>query len=128
MRVFIDSWAWIEYFIGSKYGEKVASIIENNENEIFTCVLNISEITSKIKREGFDFEKCYKLVLSHSKVVNVNLEICKESGFVHAEMKKKIRDFGLIDSFNLVLSKKINAKIVTGDPHFKGMKEVIFVG
>ena len=34
MKVFIDSWAWIEYFIGSKYGERVASIIENNENEM----------------------------------------------------------------------------------------------
>ena len=43
-------------------------------------------------------------------------------------MKKKIRDFGLIDAIILTTARKLKAKVVTGDPHFKKFKEVVFIG
>ena len=42
-------------------------------------------------------------------------------------MRKKFKDFGLIDSMILLTTRKLDAKILTGDPHFKGFKETIFI-
>ena len=43
------------------------------------------------------------------------------------EIRKKIKDFGLADVFVLLTARKLNAKIITGDPHFKGFKEAILI-
>ncbi len=49
-RYLIDSWAWIEYLKGSSVGRKVKEEVENDSNDIFTHVVSLAEITSKVKR------------------------------------------------------------------------------
>ena len=127
MRYIIDAWAWVEYLIGSNYGEKIRNIIENDENEIFTSSVTIAEVLSVVKRENRNFEEAYKIILSNSKAFDVTSEIVKETALIHAEAKKKIKDFGLADSFILSSSKRLNAKIITGDPHFKGFSNVLLI-
>ena len=127
MRYVIDAYSWIEYLIGSSSGEKVKAIIENNSNEIFTSALTVAEVMSVIKREGSDFEKAFDTMLSLSKVYEISAELSKMAGLLHAEMKRRIRDFGLADSFVLASARMLNAKIVTGDEHFKGFKNVVFI-
>lgn len=36
-------------------------------------------------------------------------------------------DFGLIDSVILIKQKALGAKIISGDHHFKGLKNVVFL-
>ena len=127
MKYVIDSWAWVEYLIGSDYGEKAKQIIENKENEILTCILSIAEITSMTKRENRDSDSAYKAILSLSKIYNIDNDLAKEAGLLHAEIKKKIKDFGLIDSFILSVAKRIKAKVVTGDEHFRTIKEAVLI-
>lgn len=127
MKYVIDSWAWIEYLIGSDSGEEVKQIIENKGNEIFTCILSIAEIASMTKRENRDSDSAYKAMLSLSKIYNLDNDLAKEAGLFHAEIKKTIKDFGLIDSFILSIAKKIKAKVVTGDEHFRAIKEAVFI-
>ena len=43
----IDAYAWIEYLIGSKAGEKVKSILEDAANETYTCAVTVAEVVSK---------------------------------------------------------------------------------
>ncbi|MEK6951883.1 MAG: PIN domain-containing protein [Nanoarchaeota archaeon] len=123
----IDTYAWVEYFIGSEKGERVKGYVESSENEIFTSIVTIAEITSITKRENRDAEKIYLKIMDLSNIYNLNKEFSKEVGLLHAEIKKKIKDFGLIDAFILLTARKLNAKIITGDPHFKGFKEVILI-
>ncbi len=127
MKYIIDAWAWVEYLIGSSYGEKVKQIVENRANEIFTCVLSIAEVMSMIKRENKDSEPAYKTVLSLSKIYNVNTNLSRNAGFLHAEVRKTIKDFGLIDAFILKIARELKAKILTGDKHFKDFKEAILI-
>lgn len=127
MKCVIDAHAWIEYFIGSDRGNKVKKIVESKENEVFSSIITIAEVVSATKRENRDAEERYNDMINLSKIYFISLEFAKEAGILHAETRKKIKDFGLADAFVLLTARKLNAKILTGDPHFKGFKEAILI-
>ena len=127
MKIIIDSYAWIEYLEGKISGQKVNDILKK-ENEIYTLNLTISEIVSRVKRKGGNSELAYNAIISNSRIINVPPKLAKEAGLLHAEIKKKIKDFGLMDSIILASARELGAKIITGDTHFKGFKETIFIG
>ncbi len=126
MKVILDSYAWVEYLDGSDKGWQVKKIIEKAE-KIYTLSLSITEVVSRMKRLNRDFEIAYKVMISNSKVLDINPKIAKESGEFHAEIRKKIKNFGLVDSLLFISAKKLGAKIITGDKHFKNFKEVIYL-
>jgi len=126
-KYIIDAYAWVEYLIGSKAGNKVKSALEGENNEIYTCAVTVAEVVSKTVREGRDFETAYDILISNSRVIDVDEEISKEAGILHAEMRKTKRDFGLADAYVLAAARKINSKVLTGDIHFKGVKEAILI-
>ncbi len=126
-RYIIDAYAWIEYLIGSKSGEKVKTTLEGEENEIYTCAVTVAEVVSKTAREGRDFEAAYDILVSNSHVVNVDEEVSKEAGVLHSEMRKTRRDFGLADAYVLAVARRMRSKVLTGDVHFKGIKETILI-
>lgn len=127
MRCVIDAHAWIEYFIGSDKGNEVKKIVESENNEVFTSIITIAEVVSITKRENRDAEQKYLDMVNLSKIYGINLDLAKEAGILHAEVRKTIKDFGLADAIVLSTARKLGAKIVTGDPHFKGFKEAILI-
>lgn len=126
MKYLVDSYAWIEYLDGSFAGEKVMKILKGG-NEIYSLNLVISEVVSRVKRKKGNFELAYNSIVSNSKIVEMTPEIAKESGLFHSEIRNKIKDFGLVDSIVFVISKKLNAKILTGDEHFRKFKEAVMI-
>ncbi len=126
MKIIIDSYAWIEYLDGSSLGERVKKIIEG-DNELFSLNLTISEVISRIKRKKMDFESAYQSIISISKIVEITPELTKKAGIFHAEIREKIKDFGLVDCLILILARELNTKILTGDEHFRGFKEAIML-
>jgi len=126
MKYLIDSWAWIEYLDGTKNGLKVKEIL-TEENEVFTLILSLAEIISRAKRKGKDIEGVENAILVNSKIINVNVEMSKQAGLLHAEMRKTVKDFGLIDAFILKAARELKAKIITGDEHFRNAKEAILI-
>ncbi|MDD5616224.1 MAG: hypothetical protein PHH85_08480 [Candidatus Methanoperedens sp.] len=58
----IDTYAWVEYFTGSKRGEKVKKIIENENNVILTPECCLAELKGWAIRESMDFEELYSIV------------------------------------------------------------------
>ena len=123
----VDAWAWIEYLIGSEYGASLNEILENENAEVYTCAVTLSEVVSKVAREGKDVEVAYSLLLSNSQIVNADEELSKSAGLVHAEMRQKEKDFGLADSYVLATARKLKIKILTGDPHFKNLTEAMLI-
>lgn len=126
-KFIVDSYAWIEYFIESERGSKVKNIIESPDNQVFTSIITIAEVSSISKRENRDWELAYKTIISLSKIYFLDLELSKEAGILHAEIRKTIKDFGMADTFVLLTARRIGAKIITGDKHFKGFKEAILI-
>ena len=126
MKVIIDSSAWIEYLEGSELGEKVRDLLVRKE-EVYIMNIMIAEVVSKVKRKEGNFDIAYRAMVSNAKVINLTPEISKEAGLLHAEMKKKMGTFGLVDALILTVARTLKAKILTKDNHFKGFKEAYFL-
>ncbi|VVB62975.1 Uncharacterised protein [uncultured archaeon] len=46
MIALIDSWAWLEFFAGSKTGEMVKTYLMDEDQEIIKSIINLAEIYS----------------------------------------------------------------------------------
>ncbi|MBI4257836.1 MAG: PIN domain-containing protein [Thaumarchaeota archaeon] len=125
-RFIVDSWAWIEYLRGSRAGQKVREKIEHQE-ELLTHIVTIAEIMSKLKRESLDTEGAWKAITASSKLITIDANDAKNTGLLHAYIKRKNANFSLADAFVLHAAKKLNGKVLTGDPDFKGINEAILL-
>lgn len=123
----IDAYAWIEYLRGSRAGEKVKAVFEEENSEIYTCAVTIAEVVSKTAREGQNVEVAYRILLNNSQVVNVDEEVSKRAGLLHAEMRRKERNFGLADAYVLATARRLESKILTGDLHFASVKDAVLI-
>ena len=123
----VDAWAWVEYLIGSKFGAKLRDVLDEDGSEVYTCAVTLGEVVSKVAREGRDVEAAYTMLLSNSQVVDVDEELSKQAGLLHCEMRKTLKDFGLADAYMLATARKLKAKVLTGDLHFKGVKEAVLI-
>ena len=120
-----DSWVRIEYLEGSDIGRKVKEIIENED--IFTSMVTVAEVTSKMSRMGKDVNAVFSSITSLSKIIVGGPEFAKEVGVLHSEVKKKIPNFSLGDAFVLQTAKSLDARVLTGDPDFRGIKEAVML-
>ncbi len=127
IRYVIDTWAWIEYLDGTEKGEKAKEIIENSENQIFTNSMVLIEVVSVAKRKNKDYKIISDTILTLSKIFHDDIEFFIDAGLLHAEIKQKIKDFGLVDALVLATARKLDAKILTGDPHFRSFKEAVMI-
>ena len=123
----IDAYAWIEYMEGSKLGEKVKEIIENPNNSAYTNIITVAELSSQFKRKGFDGERMKRVIKSLSSFYEITFDFAEETGRLHAELKKVRKNISMADIFVLLTARKLNAKVVTGDEDFRGLKEVVMI-
>ncbi|MBI4440023.1 type II toxin-antitoxin system VapC family toxin [Candidatus Woesearchaeota archaeon] len=119
----VDSYAWVEYFMGTEKGEVVKRYIE--KEICATSAITIAEISEKYKREGLRFQGDFNFILSKTKIIDVDSEIAMLSGEISCENKKKIKNWGMADSIILATARMLNARVITGDPHFGGLGAVM---
>lgn len=125
-RFVIDSYAWIEYFRGGERGTKAKNYIESKEGA--TSVISIAELKEKYLREGWSYFASDLLFISSiTTIVPLDKEIATSAGEINFERKKKVKDWGMSDAIVLATARKTSAKVVTGDAHFKDLKESIFI-
>ncbi len=125
-RFVIDSCAWIEYFRGTKAGGEAKDYIESKEGAI--SVISVAELKEKYMKEGWRyFDADLLFITSIATVIPLDKEIAVLAGEINFERKKKVRDWGMSDSIVLATARKASAKVVTGDPHFKDIRESIFI-
>jgi predicted nucleic acid-binding protein len=126
-RYVIDSWAWVEYLEGTILGEKVRSKITDDANEVYTHVVSLAEIISKVRRKKRDAEEAWNAVITNSKMFRIGEIESKEASLLHATMKSKHPNFGLADAFVLSAARKLGGKVLTGDPGFRGLEDVVML-
>lgn len=122
-KVVVDSWAWIELFNGSASGRKVDAVISRS-SEVWTSVVSLAEIVSKYRRKRMDDSLPMETLSSLSKIGIPSRNDAIAAGRIHAEVRMESPNFGLADSFVLQLARGLGAKVLTGDPDFRGLKEV----
>jgi len=135
LRIVVDTYAWIELFIGSNKGEIVREAIAK-ANEVFVPDIVLTEIARKYLREGESEEvvrQRIEWVTDIARIVAIDENTAMLSGIVYMELveKSKVEGTskpGLADAIVLATTRTLEAKVVTGDKHFKGLNEVIWVG
>lgn len=127
MVYLIDTYAWIEYFTGSKNGEKVKKIIEDENNIIITPECCLAEIKGWAIRENMDFEELYTIIRKVSNIQCILTQDWLEAAAIRSELRKTRKGFGMIDALIIAQQKRLGHKVVSGDPHFEHLKDVIYI-
>ena len=121
MTALLDSWAWLEYFMGSEKGERIKQVVEESDEVIIVSKINIFEIYQKILRvrSKEEAEKFISFILGRSHLDDLSVEIIK----LACEEKIKF-SLGMADSIILSTAIHYDATIYTGDTDFEKAKEV----
>ncbi len=123
----IDAYAWIEYLDGTSKGTTVRDIIEDPHNTCATSVVTLAEIVSKFIRKGRDPKIALKALEDNSNMLVADLALARLAGEVHAEERRKVKDFGLADAFVLAAARSKGSRVLSGDPHFKNVPEAVMI-
>ncbi len=133
MKIVIDTYAWIELFVGSRAGNKVKRIL-SEASELYTSSIVLAEIARKYLREGVDEEvkRRLKVIWDLSIVIDIDPTVAVEAGKCYLELKDLARKMNisppsLADAVILAVARLLDAKILTGDLHFKDLPETIWI-
>lgn len=121
MTATFDSWAWIEYFSGSKKGERVKAIVDSSE-AITTPSFCLLEIKTKYDREKKPCGKEIDFVCFRSKIADLTKEIA-----LRAAEEKTARGLHAADAIVYATAVLAKSKLFTGDPHLRGLEHVEFL-
>ncbi len=124
--MFLDSFAWMEYFMGTLKGEKVKRSVDD-DLQLYTSPIVIAEIYSKSLRTDGKAEERKDFILKRCAIVLLDENIAVEAAKIHAEIKVKTPDFGLSDALMLASARSRKIKVLTGDPHFKNFDDAIML-
>ena len=127
MNYILDTNAWLEYLVESKKGKVVNDLFERKNAVFFTLESTVSEILLWCLREKQKFNEVFALVRNKSLVEPIDLNKWVEAARTRTEMRKTLKDFGLMDSLLIAMQKETGGIIVSGDPHFKSLKNALFL-
>jgi len=122
----VDSYAWIEYLDGSPKGARVGELLEAAE-ESFTPTPVVAEVTSKVLRAGRDAGIGWQVLRAWSTILPLDAETARAAAALHATYRERMPDFAMTDAVVLAFVRKLDARVLTGDPHFRGMRGVDFL-
>ena len=120
----LDTYAWIEYFLESEKGIKVKEIIKEG---CYTSIVSLAEIVEWCIKNNHDAEEHIEIVKNLSQIIFLNDEAALLAGKINYEKKKTIKNWGMIDSIIYSTAIINGMKIVTGDPHFRDLENVIMI-
>ena len=122
----LDSFAWMEYFMGTPEGEKVQKLVDD-DLQLYTSPIVVAEIYSKSLRTDGKVQERKDFIIKRCAVVAFDIKIAVEAAKIHAENRVKISDFGLADAIILASARSRKIKVLTGDPHFKNFKDAVIL-
>ena len=127
MIYIVDSYAWVEYFIGSKKGEVLKKLFLDGKNQFLTVECCLAEIKGWAIKNNKNFDKLYKIIRANSNLSGITEYNWIDAAIERAEQRKTRKNFGLIDAIILIKQKELNCKIISGDRHFEDMRNVVFL-
>jgi predicted nucleic acid-binding protein len=114
----LDSFAWIEYFMGSERGAKVKDYVEG-DGPLYTPSICLTEIKSRYLREKKDPTSRIDLITERSFIIPLNKEVALSA----ADIKQR-HNLHTIDSMIYATSQHRGLVLVTGDQHFRDLPNV----
>jgi len=121
--ILVDSFGWIEYLAEGQLVERYEEYLANLA-EVVTPTIILYEVYKKLRRERKEEEVLLVIAqIMKTKVVPLSEEIA----LLAAEISLK-HTLPMADAIVYATAMKEACPVVTSDPHFKGLDEVIYLG
>lgn len=123
LTVLVDTFAWVEYFRGTQRGKAVKELVDGPE-PLLVSPINLAEMYVKEQKEMGEAraKERVKFIVERCEIVPIGDELA-----ISAAKEKIARGFGLADAIIYATASLKEAKIMTGDKHFKGLEKTIFI-
>lgn len=125
-----DTYAWVDYLAGGAAAEKIAKLLNNPSGRLVTPATAVAELIEKLLREGSEQSKiqdAIRFIRSKTEIYPCDETVAYLAGELNFSQKKKVKGWGMLDSLNYAVASVLHCVFVTGDPHFKNFKGVIFL-
>lgn len=135
MRAMVDSYAWVEIFKGSAAGKAAKEQLEASD-EAFTPDVVLAELAVKYLREGEEpraIRRWLQTVTEATQVLGIDISIAEESAKSSIVLVKRAGENGLpkpglADAVVLASARISQAQVLTGDQHFRGLPDTLWLG
>ena len=121
----IDTSAWMEYFLGSALGKRVAEHVSSNT--LITPSIVLLELSYKAEHEQWEFERVFDFIKAKSRVFGIGEKMILNFGSLYNRAKATQKDFSLADAIILATALEEQAYLLTKDTHFKNFERVILL-
>ena len=131
--VVVDTFTWVEYLIGSQAGIKAKKFIDEGRSLTPSIVLAelrkwyLREIEAG-RRSGREMQGHFAFIELATQIIPLDTSLALKAGELDFLMKKRIKGWPLADSIVYATAKSRAAQVISGDPHFEGLEDVIFIG
>ena len=134
-RIVVDSYAWIEYFLGTRGGAFVEKVILEAQ-EAYTPTIVLAEIAAKYGREGAPkqaIKERLRLISETTVITPITIDTATEIPKAKTDLQKNAQKLGLkqapslADAIILATARKLEARVLTRDQHFKNLKETLWI-
>lgn len=124
--ILVDTYAWIELFQGSPWGQKALACMEQGV-PLAVSVLTLYELQYRLGALYGDGKTAtlLKTILSHAEAIPVDMHIAVAAGTIKSMQKKKGSAMGAVDCLILATARSRGLKILSGDYHFAGIGECL---
>lgn len=127
-RYVLDSFALLAHFEKTKGWEKVLELLEKaslEEVKLYSSLINLGEIYYIFKRER-SLEQAEEMVLDTDQLPiekkEASWQRIKEAASIKADYP-----VSYADAFAIALAKELNCSIITGDPEFEKVENIVSV-
>lgn len=128
--IVFDAYAWVEYALDSPKAERVAELLES-ASEAITPASVLAELKESMLRQGIRapvMNRILTYIKSRTTVVGIDSTVAELAGAINFTQKMAIKNWGMLDSFVYATAKVWGGTVLTGDPHFKQLKNVVYIG
>jgi predicted nucleic acid-binding protein len=131
--VVYDTYAWIEYFLGTSKGAQVKKLLDKGG---YTPSIVLAEISRKYLREGASLETVKKRLIfieAKTRIVEITVEIAIKAAEKYLELLQHAKKTGerqpsLADAVVYATALHLGTELVTGDRLFKFLPHVVYIG
>lgn len=118
----LDTWAWIEFYIGSEKGRQIYEKLESGE-KCYTSIISLAEMSDNYQsgnlKSDNKWSEIRSFVETKTEIAELTPQICSRAGEIKQEERETFPDFGLMDAIILATARERDLKVITGDKHLK---------
>lgn len=128
--IVFDAHAWVEYALDGQNAELIAEKLSSTQQALTPATV-LGELKEAMLRHNLPRQKISAIlhyIRNKSTIIDINAEIAEKAGEINFKHKRCIKDWGMLDSIVYAVATTKKGQVITGDQHFKNLRNVIYIG